>query len=456
MEEEEEKKPKRRVKQISKSLGWVRCKKCRREWLTRSEHPRCSECGCRTTIPIDKPTEKPTGGMEKHPYEQQLDVETQAKVEFLINAGIGSDLGEITKKLVNNEVLKQIKFGGEKKMANIEVTKKEPEEILDDITVRRALSAEAKRIETEAETDRIRAVTEAKKSEIMPEMERVRERAIRGEPDSMDDMERLIGKMMKMDMISAYIDKIKGNQPGKPTQEVESLKQNLQQLQDQLLEDKRTAEIKGAIEAQRRDNEELRKIFMENIKAKAGDTQGDLITKMGLIFNQRDSDLEKLRLEMGRLDRDSRDKLLDEKLFRIEEKVAHAGSGKDLASIVQDLKTAKEISKEFGGAGTERGKGEMAMDLISSTIDKIKEPILAPVGQAMADTIRSQKAAQQQVIEQQPQFIMGQPIAPEASIKGASMEIINAPQQIVSEDETVIVSEEVPRIRDELINVSEQ
>lgn len=430
--------------------GWVRCQECQHEWKATSLNARCSDCGSRKWIPISAPPKGKEKGMEKHDYLTSFDVETQAKAEFLINAGMGENLEEVAKKLIENEVLKQIKFGGGKQMANIEVTRKQPDEVLEDITTRRALAAETKRIEAEADAEVLKAQAEARKAEMAPEMERIKERASKGEKDALDDMEQLISRMMKMDMISAYIDKIKGVNASKAGGEVDVLKQQLQQLQQQLVDDKRTAEIRTAIERQQRDNEQLRQLMLESVKSKAGDTQGDVITKMGQIFTQRDSELEKLRLAMANLDRESRDKILDVKLGRLEEKITQSGPrnpADQIREVSEVVSAAKAITKEFG-VTTEKSKSEMAMDLVTSTIDKIKEPILGPVGQAMAENIRTQRYQQRPVVEES---FPEQPRRTENL--GVSAKLMTEPKKNVKVEEEIQSSPEV-ETKDELVQVS--
>jgi len=89
---------------------------------------------------------------------------------------------------------------------------------------------------------------------------------------------------------------------------------------------------------------------------------------------------EKARLESLRTTFESQLNQLSQMIGR-----GKSPTTEELTSLVTTYKKMQEI---FGGGTKEKSSGELAKDFIESTLEKIKEPVLAPLGQALAEKAR--------------------------------------------------------------------
>jgi hypothetical protein len=363
----------------------VKCLDCGNFFRSSQKNPQCS-CGSRNvveaTIADEKKVREPKAKAPEAIFATQFNPETLSKIQMLLTAGVASDTSDLIRKAIDNMVL--LKLGGIK-MNNPEG--KSLKETLEDLDEKRLLETEIKRRELELENlrENLRKQSKPKKEE--------------KEEEDLDKLEKNLDKLLRREMLLAQIEKLKGksNNP-----EIEMLRQQIAQLQT----DKRYDELLRAIDRQQQETAELKRLFLEREAQKAGTTQTDLITQMTKIFADRDKDLQALRAEVEKARQEALQTQVSSKLEKLEERLLQLGNRSSVSGLAEDIKAVKEIAKEFSGKSEKTG-GELAKDLIESTIEKIKEPILAPIGQALAEKARQPFQPVQQIpLEQNPENVV--------------------------------------------------
>jgi hypothetical protein len=172
---------------------------------------------------------------------------------------------------------------------------------------------------------------------------------------------------------------------------------------EEMKEDRRTQELKLILEAQKKSiDDPFLKMYMER-DSKIDEIRRHLDeTKTQLLATQMQSALEKL-----------------------EDRINQLGGGPKIASQLAEIKETvsaiKELGKELSGT-KEKSGAEMVKDIIGDVTDKIKEPVLRPLGEAISEKIKQAREQPQQIfipaeqIEsvQQVQQIQKKPIKLEA------------------------------------------
>lgn len=225
-----------------------------------------------------------------------------------------------------------------------------------------------------------------------------------------------MNKLMNMFVMQNLMKNLGGGGEDKLNKEVESLKSQLQQQQ---LMNQFTAQIN-----------ELKKSSNKN----NGTT--DLIIALEKI--RADGEKKTKEIE-GKLNRE-RENHLQEKIGELKESIQSSGnSGNQFERAITEKIQGKVLEKfdtgELFGAKQEKDTGQVAQELIGGVIDKIKEPLLAPLGQGLKERIAKGGSSIPQEFE--PQFEMPQemPIPQEMPV---SQEMAVAPAPIKKRDVEVV------------------
>ena len=352
----------------------VECLDCGKVFPSAMKNPRCS-CGSHNVQEVgvteDEVEEKAKrkrkpAQMPLQPLPFVVDADMYVKMQTLMNYGVGKNYEDVIKKSIDNMLIVRTGLvkGGDRSMAD-------PEDTLDDIKRRELMDAEKKRIEADTaskqtEASPMKQITKFTNDELERRMAEAQlKRLETGQQNPLEQM-----------MMMEYFKSMKG-EGGNPA--VEELKKKLEVME----QERRFDDIK-------RSNDELKSMVLDVMKSKTGDTQEGLITKMTQIFANRDTDMAKLQQEIQAAKDETRQVQLDAKLSRIEDKFQQLQGGKsELTQFSETFDTVKKLAQDFSGAKKpEKSGAELAQELISSTLDKIKEPILAPIGQALADKAR--------------------------------------------------------------------
>jgi len=129
--------------------------------------------------------------------------------------------------------------------------------------------------------------------------------------------------------------------------------------------------------------------LIKTIGEKKGSESSDLIKILLEHQTKNQEAIEKLKEKAEELRYQSMKEYLD----RVLNVVAQRESwDEELKKLIKEemTKTLKEKIKSGGG---EKSKADIAREVIESTIDKIKEPVLRPVGEALAENIRKKSAS---------------------------------------------------------------
>lgn len=365
----------------------VECLDCGKVFPSAVKNPQCG-CGSKNVVEIGITEEEAAekGKRRRKPAQMPLqalpfviDSDTYIKMQQLMNLGLGKNYEEIIKKSIDSVLL--MRTGLVKGGKSMEEEEKSVEEVRDGIKKRELLELEKKRMD--AETDAIKAEADAKRKEASP-TEKIRRLTD-------DDLERRMAEAqikrleagsqtpLEQMMMMEYFKSSRGAKEGNP--EVEELKRKLEVME----QERRFEDI-------RKSNDELKSMILDVVKSKTGDTQEGLITKMTQIFADRDKDMARLQQEIQSAKEETRQAQLDAKLDRIQDRFQQLQGGKsELAQFKDTFTTVKELAQEFGGKKEEKTGAQIAQELITSTIDKIQQPILAPLGEALADKARGQQ-----------------------------------------------------------------
>jgi len=397
---------------IGKGDRWVQCTNCSLPFQTKKTglNIQCGGCGKRGVRDISLDTDlgdiefRGKGQLPLNMWSIPADFDLQAKVQTLMNTGLGKNYQDVIQKSIDNMlILRSGLIKGGKNVTNTEDT-------LDEIKKRELLDAEKNRIEAD---------TEAKKKEAGP-MQKITKL-------SEDDLERRMAEAqikrleagnqspLEQMMMMEYFKSSRGAKEGNP--EIEELKRKLETLE----QERRFDDI-------RKSNEELKSMVMDVLKSKTGETQEGLITKMTQIFADRDKDMARLQQEIQSAKDETRQAQLDAKLDRIQDRFQQLQGGKsELAQFKETFGTVKELAQEFGGKKEEKSGAQIAQELITSTIDKISEPVLKPIGMALADKARGQPQMPVQIQTIPQQSAIEQVQAPQATNPEEAKEIDEYP-----------------------------
>lgn len=387
-----------------KKTRYVECENCGRVFPTSEKNPRCF-CGSRNIREMNQAGEAgQTGGqMPSQTLSFISDPDTYVKVQALMNAGMGKNYQEALKKCIDFTFLTRTGLGrGGDSMTD-------PEDTLDDIKRRELMDAEKKRIEADTaskqtEASPMKQIAKFTNDELERRMAEAQLKRL--ETGQQNPLEQ----MMMMEYFKSM--KGEGNNPA-----VEELKKKLEVME----QERRFDDIK-------RSNDELKSMVLDVMKSKTGDTQESLITKMTQIFANRDTDMAKLQQEIQAAKDETRQVQLDAKLSRIEDKFQQLQGGKsELTQFSETFDTVKKIAQGLGDKRPEKSGAELAQELISSTLDKIKEPILAPIGAALAEKARGP-----------PQF--NQPQAPVQTIENPGIKAVEPATETEEYSDLVQVS----------------
>jgi len=148
-------------------------------------------------------------------------------------------------------------------------------------------------------------------------------------------------------------------------------------------------------------------------QAKTND-MADILTKIEGIKADKDKAIAEARAELDKL---KSDKVADE-LKDIKDQMRAIIGGDELTNKLKEKVASSLVSKLDVALGIEKPKSKFdeVKDVISTFTDKIKEPILGPLGQAFADRIANPPVApahQQPALPQLPQDQMTQNLMPE-------------------------------------------
>ena len=351
----------------------VECLDCGKIFPSAMKNPRCS-CGSHNVQEIgvteDEVEEKAKrkrkpAQMPLQPLPFVVDADMYVKMQTLMNFGIGKNYEDVIKKSIDNMLVMRTGLvkGGDSMV--------DPEDTLDDIKRRELMDAEKKRIEADTaskqtEASPMKQIAKFTNDELERRMAEAQLKRL--ETGQQNPLEQ----MMMMEYFKSM--KGEGNNPA-----VEELKKKLEVME----QERRFDDIK-------RSNDELKSMVLDVMKSKTGDTQEGLITKMTQIFANRDTDMAKLQQEIQAAKDETRQVQLDAKLSRIEDKFQQLQGGKsELTQFSETFDTVKKLAQDLSGAKKpEKSGAELAQELISSTLDKISGPILAPIGQALAEKAR--------------------------------------------------------------------
>lgn len=400
----------------------VRCRDCMHQFPTCKE-PGDVRCQCGSTSIIEfveageassaasgkgKPPEHeiPVTSQPFYPSLSQLVVIQKAK-----DRGMAKSIDEFMSKAINTYALENM--GGnnmEEKSEKIDL-----QEMLDKESQRELVTAQAETIRAKAKKIiEDTAKTPEEKSAAFAEF---------------DDIMKMATQMpiikMKMKMAKDLANAFTGEDGDSRKQDPEmaAMKQELAALKakeqfDPILrsiDDLRKKQEDNIGQLNRR-QEELGKLILEAQSKKAGETNEGTIERMAKIFADRDKEmatlrsaseqnLATLRAEVERAKNESMQQHLTSKIERLEEKMSGGGRQgltAEIATIKEGIGALKDVAKEFAPAKAEKSGMEMAQELIGSTIDKIQEPVLMPLGQALADKVRGQQVAAQEQAAQAP------------------------------------------------------
>jgi len=180
---------------------------------------------------------------------------------------------------------------------------------------------------------------------------------------------------------------------------IQTLKEEIKELKQALKTKNESPEIKElakAIETLKEDKKwsEIKDLIKTALEKKEGPSDVvKIITELEKIRQQGQKDVEAARAELAKF----KDKLLMEELKEIRKKIASDESlSKKMREKIDEV-LVKNFEKAMKQVGGEKSGAELAKDLIESTVEKIKEPVLAPLGKSLAEKIRIER--------QQPIFI---------------------------------------------------
>ncbi len=283
--------------------------------------------------------------------------------EILINSGFAKDFSDLTRKGMHLAAA-LLQTGNITQKGNEMNTNKE------------SLSTE-ETMEKLLKQDLLRAQVEGMKNKNTSPIELMMMKEMYGESKKGgSDMSQL----MMMQMMQN-----KGNNGSQSNPQIEQMQQQMVKLQ----EDKRYDDLKNMILMSQNQNKE---------------SPTDMMMKIEQLRGKRESDIEKLRMELETQKNQMFMRELSDIRNQMNQGMEDQGFSKTMRDKVDNM-MLKNMEFALNG-GKEKSKGEMAADIISNTIEKIREPILAPIGQAMADKMVNQSEPPNQ--PQQP----SQPIQP--------------------------------------------
>lgn len=374
---------------------WVKCEECGYEMESRMARPQCGNKECRSynikeidkpsTIKVEpekaktgRPPGRPKGKVLEEGKEKEFEItigatpvyfniDELADLQAMVKTGLGKDVSDVIKRCIRNEMRRSL--GGESMLE-----KKDPEDTLKEIKTTQLIDAERKRIEAEADEVRRKGKemtdTDLDKLESMM-TKQMRLRALEANLKRMEKGDSSpLEQMMTMQM---YRDMGMGGGSGSANEALIKRLDGIESTFKKMEEDKKF--------------EELRKLVLESISKPRGASEADLLTKMAEIQSKRDTDIEKVRGELAQARVDVMKTELGAKIERLESAMS-GGRKLDIKEVKDVVESAKELATVIGPS-KERSTTETAMELIGSTIDKIKEPILQPIGEAAAEKIRS-------------------------------------------------------------------
>lgn len=193
--------------------------------------------------------------------------------------------------------------------------------------------------------------------------------------------------------------KIMQEQLGGNKENGSALSYELQRLRDEIRElksgygrpeDSRVQEMQRKMEKMENDRryEDLLRTMAQSQAGK--ENNGNLLSQLKVIQDIKgdtEAKLDRARDEYQKTLGEIRDRQIEELRRQMEQAKTAASTVSPLTAQIE--KSAQEllmdtVGKGFKAAKGERSTGDMAVDMINGVIERIKEPILDPIGQAMA------------------------------------------------------------------------
>lgn len=312
----------------------------------------------------------------------QLAGKELAAVEALVKAGFGKNLGEVMRNaLVLSTLVHAQRLnlgGGVIKMGNESDNPKtdameEMEAALDKEQRRKAAQAMIDRMKSEGKSD----------DGIVKDLEnQVRIRNYQKILGGEGDLKELMKDMMVMQMMQNMMSGQKGAPNDGGDKRFEMMQKEIEKIEklfERTLEDRKHDELK----------EQLKELKEQQVQPV------DSLLKLQTTMSEREI---KHREDMSTKERELLSATLSAKMDRLQDQLASAQSGKrmDIKEVSDTVTAIKDLSEKLGmDKRGEKSGAEIATDLISGVVDKIREPILQPLGSAMADKIRQERLNEQ-------------------------------------------------------------
>ena len=183
--------------------------------------------------------------------------------------------------------------------------------------------------------------------------------------------------------------------------EIESLKQ---QLQQQVMINNLIQQFEKRIEDMKKNNgSDIQQFLLalEKIRAESEKKQKEIEKEL---FKEKERRLEERQKKFEK-----------EVMEQVQSQLNSSGLDKELSErIKKQILDNLDLGKIFSGNKGEKNSAEVAKDLINGVVERIKEPLLKPLGQGLAARLANVQSQPVEVQPQPVQYVEGNP-APEAS-----------------------------------------
>jgi len=218
------------------------------------------------------------------------------------------------------------------------------------------------------------------------------------------NLKEMAENIMYMKMIR---DMTKEDDDGKGNAQIDALKRSIEEINKRF-----------ELEQERRKYDELRQSIMQLMASKKGENDTIKFEELFKILAEKDKDIKEMEMrlqeEKERNLREMMEKQLADIQERIQQQTAQKSTNEQIAELSQAIKSIKEVASEFSAVGKpDKTKGELAKELIEGTIEKIKEPLLKPMGQAIASQIANQNQPREVIVQPTKEVVLTPQPSPE-------------------------------------------